>query len=112
MGFKKKPKLKPYQQAVTSFPEVNKIKLSDDIEFIIMGCDGIWDCVDIQQLCEYISNELNSNTVISNIISNIFDKILAGSLYCKLNLIITAPIGTDNMSCIIIDFKAHKENNL
>jgi serine/threonine protein phosphatase PrpC len=25
------------------------------MEFIIMGCDGIWDCVDIQKFCEFRS---------------------------------------------------------
>lgn len=30
--------------SVTSFPDVKKVPLSSDIDFIIIACDGIWDC--------------------------------------------------------------------
>ena len=29
---------------VTSFPDVTEIALTSDLEFIIVACDGIWDC--------------------------------------------------------------------
>ena len=73
-----------------------------------MACDGIWDCVDEQRLCEEISRRLKKKEKISNIISDLMDNILAkenNSIFTFLKL---APIGTDNMSCIVIQFK-HEE---
>ena len=98
LAFKATPNLKFYEQSVTAFPERSKMKRANDIQFIIMGCDGIWDCVEEQGLCEEIENNIKKdpNKKLSTILSEIFDKIVS-----KTNNI---PIGTDNMSCIIIQF--------
>lgn len=42
-----------------------------------MACDGIWDCVNEQKLCEEISQKLKKKEKISNIIGNLMDRILA-----------------------------------
>lgn len=96
--FKSSPHLKFYEQSVIAFPEITKIKRTDDINYIIMGCDGVWDCVEKQGLCEEIDKICNKepNKMLSNIISDIFNQIIS-----KTNNI---PIGTDNMSCIVIQF--------
>ena len=72
-----------------------------------MGCDGIWDCVDKQQLCDKISLRLkeNKNEKISKIIAEIMDDILADTNESKFYFLKLAPLGTDNMSCILIQFK-------
>ena len=82
--FKSNNKLKQYEQAVTCYPEVNKYKITDDIEFIIMGCDGIWDCVDVQKFCNHISLELRLGIKQPKvIISELMDQILSRSKDCK-----------------------------
>lgn len=40
--YKKDKSLKPEQQMITVNPDVKKIK-NKNIDFIIMGCDGIWE---------------------------------------------------------------------
>ncbi len=108
MSFKNNKNLKFYEQSVTSYPEITKFKITKDIEFCIMACDGIWDCVDEQKLCEHISFQLKSNIKISDIISDLMDKVISktnnSNLIFIINLFFPAPIGTDNMSCIIINF--------
>jgi len=103
LNYKKNENLKPFEQIITSYPEINKIKMTDDIDFIIMASDGVWDCVDQQKLCESIKKELeeNINNKISNIIAKIFDNIISKNNFSS--------IGTDNMSCIIIQFKNNKK---
>jgi protein phosphatase 1G len=34
-------KLKPEEQMISPYPDVTKTK-NENIDFIIMGCDGIW----------------------------------------------------------------------
>lgn len=77
MCFKKNPNLKFYEQSVTAYPQITIHKITKDCEFIIMGCDGVWDCVDAQKLCEFVSQKLKTDTKISTIISDIFDKIIS-----------------------------------
>ena len=110
LEFKKNYNLKYYEQSVISYPEITFIDNIYDIDFIIMACDGLWDCVDPQKLCENIYKKLlnfKKNNItdfnLSDIISHIFDTILS-----KTN---NTPIGTDNMSCIIILFE-NGNNNL
>ena len=90
--------LKPFEQAVSPIPEILSYPLDSHCEFLITACDGVWDCVDPQKLCEFISKELKENIKsISEIISNIEDMILSTT--------VNSPIGTDNMTCMIIQFK-------
>ena len=87
-----------YEQDVIAIPEVNKYSL-EDVDFIVMGSDGFWDYGDdIKTICDNIYNELKKDPErdLCNLIGNIFDKALA-----KANNYLR---GTDNMSCIIIQF--------
>lgn len=43
--YKSNPLLKPQDQIVTAFPEITIEKLTNDCDFIICACDGIWDCM-------------------------------------------------------------------
>ena len=123
LAFKNNKNLKFYDQSVTSYPEINKIKNLEGIEFIIMGCDGLWDCVKPQKLCESISKKLKQGDSIadfklSDIIGDIFDQILSKTNNSKFIFflffffLILAPIGTDNMSCIIIEFLQNRTKKI
>ena len=93
----KNNKFKPHEQAVTAYPELTTFELSDQSEFIIIACDGIWDCVEPQKLCEYVSKSIKSGILLSSIVSSIEDMVLSKSN--------NSPIGTDNMTCMILQFK-------
>jgi serine/threonine protein phosphatase PrpC len=34
-----------HEQMVTCFPDVEHVRLTDDDEFMVLACDGIWDCM-------------------------------------------------------------------
>lgn len=82
LGFKKQKELKFYEQPVTAYPEINKFKLTDDIKFIIMACDGVWDCVDEQKLCEFVDEKLIKGVSTDKILYEILDSILAKTNNC------------------------------
>lgn len=77
--FKSNSSLKFYEQAVIAYPEITKIKLTSDIEFIVMGCDGVWDCVEPQTLCEHILQKLKENVSINCIMDQVFSEIISES---------------------------------
>lgn len=43
MEYKQNKKLGPEEQMITAFPDV-VVDSTADMDFIILGCDGIWDC--------------------------------------------------------------------
>lgn len=84
------------KQAVTCVPEINKFKITADMEFIIMGCDGIWDCVEVHRFCDFISKKLKEKIPIPLILKELFSTIMSKSNENK--------FGSDNMTCLIIEF--------
>ena len=98
LNYKNKNKKFIYEQSILAIPEVYKYSL-DEVDFIVMGSDGFWDYGDdIQTICDHIYDELKKNQKrdLCDLIGSMFDKALA-----KANNYLR---GTDNMSCIIIQF--------
>lgn len=106
MSFKTNPDINIYEQAVTAYPQITNMKITKDCDFVIMACDGVWDCVDAQKVCEHVSIRLKSHGKIADIIADLFDSIISKTNNSMIILIklTVAPVGTDNMSCIIIKF--------
>ena len=76
----------------------NRLELNDTDEFIIIGCDGIWDCLTNGVAVEFVANRIHDYTPTE-----------IGTM--MLNFIIspdprqTQGIGTDNMTILIIDLQ-------
>ncbi|KAG9130730.1 hypothetical protein Leryth_012672 [Lithospermum erythrorhizon] len=62
MEFKQNKDLPAEKQIVTANPDINSVELSDDDEFIVLACDGIWDCMSSQQLVDFIHEQLNKES--------------------------------------------------
>jgi serine/threonine protein phosphatase PrpC len=58
--FKSDKNIKSDMQMVICTPEISKAKV-EDAEFLIIACDGIWDCLTNQQAVDYIGNLLNKH---------------------------------------------------
>ena len=63
-------------QAMSCVPDIYSLNITNDMEFILMGCDGIWECVDKQKLCEYISFSISQKMSICNILKEVFNNLL------------------------------------
>lgn len=51
---KKKPNLKPEEQPITANPDVFEYDMPSDIDFIFMGCDGVWERKSNEEMVEWI----------------------------------------------------------
>lgn len=87
------------EQAVTAFPEVTatepKIKPGD---FLVLACDGIWNCFTNKDLCYFIRKHLKRGVKLSTICQEIIRKCVSPVRP------IDGRIGGDNMTCIIVRF--------
>ncbi|KAL8195768.1 hypothetical protein R6Q57_025521 [Mikania cordata] len=95
--FKQNKFLSAEKQMVTADPDVNILELCDDDDFIVLACDGIWDCMSSQQLVDFIHEQLKSENKLSTICERVFDKCLAPST--------STGEGCDNMTMILVQFK-------
>lgn len=103
--FKQNPNLSPEKQIVTAFPDVKKEDITEKSEFLVLACDGIWDCLSSQQVVNYIRRELSLSHNLQTACENLMDRCLAKDSEL-------GGIGCDNMTVIIVGFlngKSEKE---
>ena len=97
--FKLRKDLKQEEQAVTCNPDILFENKSDYDDFIVIGCDGVWECISNEGMNGFIYDKFkNSNNVnLCDIISEIFDRGISKNG--------NEENGCDNMTCLIIQFK-------
>lgn len=82
---------------ITAFPDVEVIE-NKDIDFIIMGCDGIWETKSNEDMVKWVQKRLSEKgKKLGTIVEELLDELVAkdnGGEY-----------GMDNMSSILIQFK-------
>lgn len=84
---------------ITANPDITKVK-NENIDFIIMGCDGIWQVKSNDQMVGWIRKRLDNNETLSKIVEELLDELVSkdsGNQY-----------GMDNMSAILIKFNKKK----
>ena len=94
-------KLKPEEQIISPFPDIKVENLSQECDFCVIACDGIWDCKSNQEVCDFFKEKFKSqpNGKISKMIEELYDEILAPDVFTDTG------VGCDNMSCIVVQFK-------
>ncbi|KAF1988083.1 protein phosphatase 2C protein 1 [Aulographum hederae CBS 113979] len=93
--FKKSADLPPEQQIVTAFPDVTKHEITEDDEFLVVACDGIWDCQSSQAVVEFVRRGIAAKQELSAICENLMDNCLASNSD-------TGGVGCDNMTVVIV----------
>jgi len=93
--FKKSADLPPEQQIVTAFPDVVVHEISDDDEFLVVACDGIWDCQSSQAVVEFVRRGIAAKQDLHKICENMMDNCLASNSE-------TGGVGCDNMTMVVV----------
>ncbi|CAA2974399.1 probable protein phosphatase 2C 60 isoform X2 [Olea europaea var. sylvestris] len=96
MELKQNRSLPAEKQIVTANPDITTVELSDDDDFLIIACDGIWDCMSSQEAVDFVQEHLNSESKLSTVCEKTLDRCLAPS---------SGGEGCDNMTMILIQFK-------
>ncbi|XP_057791417.1 probable protein phosphatase 2C 60 isoform X3 [Salvia miltiorrhiza] len=96
MELKQNRSLPAEKQIVTANPDIIKVDLSEDDEFLIVACDGIWDCMSSEQTVDFVKQQLNSEKKLSVVCERVLDRCLAPA---------SGQEGCDNMTMILVQFK-------
>jgi protein phosphatase 1G len=101
LEYKQNKKLPQEEQMITAFPEVITEKLNNDCDFLLVACDGVWDCKTNQEAADFVYKRLksNPNVKLSKIVEELLDECLATDIYNETG------VGCDNMTCLIAQFK-------
>ncbi|KAG8904790.1 Protein phosphatase 2C 2 [Tulasnella sp. 403] len=94
--FKNNQSLEPEKQIVTCDPEITVHEPTEDDEFIVLACDGIWDCLSSQQVVDITRRLVAEKKELSEICEIIMDKCLAPDSD------INGGVGCDNMTVIVV----------
>ncbi|XP_029642059.1 probable protein phosphatase 2C 58 isoform X1 [Octopus sinensis] len=100
-SYKQFTELPPEQQMITALPDLQSWTLSEDDEFLVLACDGIWNFMSSQEVVDFVKERLedpNRKPNLSAICEEIFD-------YCLAPNTMGDGTGCDNMTCLIVDFK-------
>lgn len=96
--YKKKADFPPEKQAITAFPDVSEHDLTENCQFIVQACDGIWDCLTSPEAVEKFGKMLEKKNMSEReIVESVLDEICAPDTMNG--------VGCDNMTCILINFK-------
>uniref|UniRef100_A0A093Y0A2 protein-serine/threonine phosphatase n=1 Tax=Talaromyces marneffei PM1 TaxID=1077442 RepID=A0A093Y0A2_TALMA len=93
--FKKSAELSPEQQIVTAYPDVTTHEITEDDEFLVIACDGIWDCQSSQAVVEFVRRGIAAKQELYRICENMMDNCLSSNSE-------TGGVGCDNMTMTIV----------
>ena len=88
LEYKQNKRLPAEDQMITANPDVVVEPLTRDINFIVLACDGIWDCLTNQEACDFITERIKKDPKqkLSKIVEEMFDKIVAPDIYTGNNI--------------------------
>lgn len=93
--FKQNFSLEPEKQIVTADPEIRTHKIDGEEEFLVLACDGIWDCLSSQQVVDFVRRAVAQGHSLTQICEDLMVKCLAPDSEL-------GGIGCDNMTVVIV----------
>ncbi|KAF8951011.1 Protein phosphatase 2C 2, partial [Entomortierella lignicola] len=93
--FKMNATLGPDDQIVTANPVIVEHKLKDEDEFLILACDGIWDCMTSQEVVTFVRKGISENVPLDTLCEMVMDHCLASDSGMT-------GVGCDNMTLVIV----------
>ena len=95
--FKRNEKKSAKDQIVTAFPDVQSRDVTDDLEFIVIACDGIWDVLSNEEVIDFVRQRIAAKMAPCIICEELMTRCLAPG--CQMG-----GLGCDNMTVILICF--------
>jgi len=84
-----------HAQIITAQPDITVHSIEKGDEFVVLACDGVWDCMTNQQVVDFIHERIR-NTPLPEICEAILDSCIADDPKT------TGGIGGDNMTIVLV----------
>jgi len=96
--YKARSDLPPHAQKVIAVPDVRTLELCDEDQFLLLGCDGIFELHTSPDAIHVVRNSLQGGATLRKAVEELLDA------SCSPNPIKTQGKGTDNCSSILVRF--------
>ncbi|CAN0330950.1 unnamed protein product, partial [Discosporangium mesarthrocarpum] len=63
LKYKGNKSLPPEDQIISAQPDVQKVDIEEEDLFILIACDGVWDCMSSQEVCVCVCVSQGEKTV-------------------------------------------------
>jgi len=93
------------EQKISCLPDIRFIQLTSSDRFIVLACDGIWNCMSSQKVAEFVGTRLDQNISTNKITEELLDTIVAPDTKGD-------GTGCDNMTVVIIKIDQEKHRFL
>lgn len=105
--YKRNKDLPLAEQMITSLPDVLTLDIDTTKDkFMVLACDGIWNFMSSQEVCDYVTERLEANYAkLSQICEELF-------LHCLAPNTEGDGTGCDNMTCILVTFQPFQKVEL
>lgn len=105
--YKNNPSMKPRDQAVTAFPDVKVVPLNTNCEFVLLACDGLWDCMSSEEAIAWCHKNIYKNNfqkgkLDTNDIKKGTEAIVDAS--CAEDIGASQGLGCDNITAVLVEF--------
>ncbi|XP_075169983.1 putative protein phosphatase CG10417 [Haematobia irritans] len=98
-AYKMTPNLPAEEQMISALPDIKKLIITPEDEFMVLACDGIWNYMTSEEVVEFVRLRLKDETKkMSEICEELFDACLAPNT-------LGDGTGCDNMTAVIVRFK-------
>jgi len=94
--YKRNSSLGPEAQMITADPDVTCHEITEEDEFLVLACDGIWDCLYSQEIVDFVRYQVSKGKELKEIGEMICEHCLAPDTTGY------SGIGCDNMSVLIV----------
>ena len=84
LEYKKNADLKPHEQLISVVPDIQRRTLTADDELLVIGCDGIWECLTNQQIAEFLLDKLHEGKSAAKAVEDLLDNIVAPDTSSKI----------------------------
>ncbi|KAH8303813.1 hypothetical protein KR018_008192 [Drosophila ironensis] len=99
--YKKNTHKRAEEQIVTAYPDVEVRDISEDWEFVLLACDGIWDVKTNTEVCQFVRARIAAALTPERICEELMNTCLAPNGQMS-------GLGGDNMTVILVCFLHNK----
>eukprot|EP00607_Mallomonas_marina_P008904 CAMPEP_0182423004 /NCGR_PEP_ID=MMETSP1167-20130531/8875_1 /TAXON_ID=2988 /ORGANISM="Mallomonas Sp, Strain CCMP3275" /LENGTH=451 /DNA_ID=CAMNT_0024601573 /DNA_START=106 /DNA_END=1461 /DNA_ORIENTATION=- len=96
LKYKQVPCVPKEAQIISAEPDVSVTQLKAEDKFIIIACDGVWDCLSCQQACDFVSERLTNGHTLKEIVEQGLKHCIADDPRKS------GGVGGDNMTLMIV----------
>ncbi len=96
--FKTNATLEAHEQLVTSLPDIRTVEIDDNIDFMVVASDGLWDMMTNEETVTFIVESMKNDTPLPKICEELIEN-------CRIPIDPATGLGSDNITIIIALFR-------